>query len=172
MKCGTVVEEEGKHIGGNRWKGCRERLRRGVYERWGGREGVGGQWRGNWEGMIRYIKNYAFIADLWSHCSRSWAVLQLKYFGPPLLGVTWKQWGRPRRLGCNGVTAARSIEVTAWPHRRDSCDRQPRRPAPRCFCLSSFVTLFVLFSGFDRNDLFEKKFCNRKNRILRLFMPL
>jgi len=101
----------------------------------------------------------ATSTDLCNHWSRSWAVLQLKYLGPPLLGVTWKQWGLPRRLGCNGVTAARSIEVTACPHSRDSCERQPRRPAPRCFCRSSFVTLFVLFRGFDRNDRFEKKFC-------------
>lgn len=100
--------------------------------------------------------------DLCNHWSRSCAVLQLKYLGPPVLGVTWKQCGLPRRLGCNGVTAARSIEVTACPHSRDSCERQPRRPAPRCFCRSSFVTLFVLFRGFDRNDRFEKKFCKIK----------
>lgn len=102
--------------------------------------------------------------NLCNHWSRSWAVLQLKYLGPPVLGVTWKQWGLPSRLGCSGVTAARSIEVTACPQRRDSCERQPRSPAPRCFCRSSFVTLFVLFNGFERNDLFEKKFCGKRER--------
>lgn len=115
----------------------------------------------------KYIKKIV-STNLWSHCSRSCAVRQLKYLGPPLLGVTWKQCGLPRRLGCSGVTAARSIEVTAWPQSNDSCERQPRRPAapapmpPRCFWRSSFVTLFVRFSGFERNERFEKKFCNVK----------
>jgi hypothetical protein len=52
------------------------------------------------------------------------------------------------------------VDMTACVDSRLSCDREPRKPPGPRFDLSSLVTDLVRFSGFDRNDRFEKKFVN------------